>query len=279
MMLINGIATELLPASDRGLQYGDGLFETIAVIDGEPKLWAAHMARLATGCDVLKLAPPDDELLLRETRQLCAESEKAILKIIITRGSGGRGYRVPESIEATRLLSIHPWPDYPRAHYQHGITAMVCNTRIATHSALAGIKHLNRLEQVLARSEWQDSEIHEGLMLDNHGNVIEGTMSNLFIVEGDTLITPDLNECGVKGVMRETVLTLAAQLNISTRIETVSLARLKAASACFVTNSIIGLWSLRTLDDITYQQTKITQDLILDLIRALSEQRLITIPS
>ncbi len=273
MMLINGIATNLLPASDRGLQYGDGLFETIAVVDGEPQLWAAHIARLASGCAALQLPPPDGELLLQEARQLCAESEKAILKIIITRGSGGRGYRFPETVEATRLLSVHPWPDYPHTHYQHGIAAMVCDTRLASHSALAGIKHLNRLEQVLARNEWQRSDVHEGLMLDSHGNVIEGTMSNLFIIEGDTLITPQLHECGINGVMRETVLTLALQLNITTRIETVSLARLKAASACFVTNSIIGLWPLRTLDDITYQQTKITQD----LIHALSEQHLITI--
>ncbi|VAW84877.1 Aminodeoxychorismate lyase [hydrothermal vent metagenome] len=276
-MLINGIATELLHASDRGLQYGDGLFETIAVVDGEPQLWAAHIARLTTGCEALQLPPPDNELLLQETRQLCAEIDKAILKIIITRGSGGRGYRFPETVAATRLLSVHPWPDYPRRHYQHGITAMVCDTRLASHSALAGIKHLNRLEQVLARNEWQGSDIHEGLMLDSHGNVIEGTMSNLFIIEGDTLITPRLNECGINGVMRETVLALALQLNITTRIESVSLARLKAASACFVTNSIIGLWPLRTLDDITYQPAKITQDLIQDLIRALGEQRLITI--
>ncbi|MCF6324521.1 MAG: aminodeoxychorismate lyase [Gammaproteobacteria bacterium] len=273
MMLINGIATDRLPASDRGLQYGDGLFETIAVVSGEPQLWAAHITRLTTGCEALQLPPPDNELLLQEARQLCAEIDKAILKIIITRGSGGRGYRFPEAVEATRLLSVHPWPDYPRTHYQHGITAMVCDTRLATYSALAGIKHLNRLEQVLARNEWQGSDIHEGLMLDSHGNVIEGTMSNLFIIEGDTLITPDLGECGINGIMRERVLTLAAQLGITTRIEIVSLARLKAASGCFVTNCIIGLWPLRTLDDITCHQAKITQD----LIQALREQRLITI--
>jgi len=272
-MLINGIVTDLLPASDRGLQYGDGLFETIAVVDGEPQLWAAHMARLATGCEVLQLPPPENELLLQEVRQLCAKGKKTILKIIMTRGSGGRGYRFPENVAVTRLLSVHPWPDYPSTHYQHGITATVCDTRLASHSALAGIKHLNRLEQVLARNEWQGNDIHEGLMLDHHDNVIEGTMSNLFIIEGDTLITPYLNECGINGVMRETVLALAIRLNITTCIETVSLARLKAASACFVTNSIIGLWPLRALDDITYQPAKMTQD----LIRALSEQHLITI--
>jgi len=275
MMLINGIATDQLPASDRGLQYGDGLFETIAVIDGQPQLWAAHMARLNRGCEALQLPLPDSALLLKEAQQLCDESTPAVLKVIITRGSGGRGYRFPEPVNATRILSIHPWPDFPCSHYQQGITMTVCDARLGSNPALAGIKHLNRLEQVLARNEWQDSDIHEGVMFDVDGNVVEGTMSNLFMVEGDTLITPSLSKCGINGVMRETVLALAAQLGITTRVEAIPLARLKAASGCFVTNSIIGLWPVRTLDDITYQQGKISKD----LMQALSEQRLMTMTS
>ena len=275
MMLINGIATDKLPASDRGLQYGDGLFETIAVVDGEPQLWAAHLARLTTGCEVLQLPPPDGELLLQEARQLSVDSTRAVLKIILTRGSGGRGYRYPQSVDATRILSVHPWPDYPQSYYQNGIVATICNTRLGRHSTLAGVKHLNRLEQVLARNEWQDSEIGEGFMLDDRGNVIEGTMSNLFIIEGNTLTTPDLSECGISGIMRQTVLELANQLSIETRIENISLARLKAASGCFVTNSIIGLWPVRALDDITYQQGKIAQN----LMQTLSKQRLMTMTS
>ena len=275
MMLINGIVTDQLAASDRGLQYGDGLFESIAVIDGQPQLWAAHVARLNRGCEALQLPLPDSALLLQEAQQLCHERAPAVLKVMITRGSGGRGYRFPKPVDATRILSIHPWPDFPRSHYQQGITMTLCNTRLVSNPALAGIKHLNRLEQVLARNEWQGSNIHEGVMLDSHGNVVEGTMSNLFMVEDDTLITPDLSQCGINGVMRQTVLALALELGITTRIETISLARLKAASDCFVTNSIIGLWPVRTLDDITYQQGKITQD----LMQALSEQRLMTMTS
>jgi 4-amino-4-deoxychorismate lyase len=275
MMLINGIVSDQLAASDRGLQYGDGLFETIVLKDGQPQLWDAHIARLTLGCEALKLPLPDSALLLNEAQQLYGDGSSAVLKIIITRGSGGRGYRFPEPVDATRILSIHPWPDYPRSHYQQGITMRLCNTRLGSNPALAGIKHLNRLEQVLARNEWQDDNIHEGVMLDVDGSVIEGTMSNLFMVEGDTLITPDLSQCGINGVMRETVLALAAQLGIAPRVEAIPLARLKAASGCFVTNSIIGLWPVRTLDDITYQQGKIAQD----LMQALSEQRLMTMTS
>ncbi len=273
MMLINGETTERLCASDRGLHYGDGLFETIAVIDGKARQWRAHMARLTRGCEALQLPPPDCERLLHEAQLLCSDNPKAVLKIIITRGSGGRGYRFPEEIKATRLLTVHPWPDYPIVYYQQGIAVTICNTRLGNNPALAGIKHLNRLEQVLARNEWQNSEIQEGVMLDQHNNVIEGTMSNLFIVEDDTLVTADLEQCGIKGVMRATVLKLAQQVKIPTRIESINIARLKAASACFVTNSLIGLWPVRQLDDINYGQGKITQD----LMKILSEQHLIAL--
>ncbi len=273
MMLINGETTERLCASDRGLHYGDGLFETIAVIDGKARQWQAHMARLTRGCEALQLPPPDCERLLHEAQLLCSDNPKAVLKIIITRGSGGRGYRFPEEIKATRLLTVHPWPDYPIVYYQQGIAVTICNTRLGNNPALAGIKHLNRLEQVLARNEWQNSEIQEGVMLDQHNNVIEGTMSNLFIVEDDTLVTADLEQCGIKGVMRATVLKLAQQVKIPTRIESINIARLKAASACFVTNSLIGLWPVRQLDDINYGQGKITQD----LMKILSEQHLIAL--
>ncbi len=276
MMLINGEFNDLLPATDRGLQYGDGLFETIAIIDGKPLQWQAHLARLFNGCEALQLPSPDGELLLKEALQLAEDNLKAILKIIITRGSGGgRGYRFPAEAAPTRILSIHPWPDYPATYYQQGIAVTLCKTRLGCNPALAGIKHLNRLEQVLARNEWQGDNIQEGLMLDQQGHIIEGTMSNLFMVEGDRLVTADLSQCGIKGVMRETVIALARQHKIPVQIEPINIERLMAATACFVTNSLIGLWPVRQLDDINYEHSKITQD----LIELLSEQYLISRPN
>ena len=275
MMLINGEVVDQLAATDRGLHYGDGLFETIAVTDGQPRLWSQHMARLSEGCRALGIPMVDCERLQHEATSLVKGAPRGVLKIIITRGSGGRGYRVPECIQPTRLLALHPWPDYPASHYEQGVTLRMCKTRLGINPALAGIKHLNRLEQVLARNEWGSREADEGVMLDPHGNVIEGTMSNLFIIEEERLITPNLTQCGINGIMRENVLHLAAQHQISTRIETLSVERLKMASACFVTNSIIGLWPVRQLDDITYQQNKIVQA----LIQTLREQHLITMAS
>lgn len=271
-MLINGEPSDLVAASDRGLQYGDGLFETIAVIDGKPRLWERHMARLANGCDVLQLPPPDIELLLREAQQLCGDRSRAVLKIIITRGSGGRGYRFPEAMTPTRIVSLHPWPDYPVSYYTHGIAAALCRTRLAVNPTLAGVKHLNRLEQVLARNELGDG-LQEGVMRDLDGNVIEGTAGNLFIVEEGQLVTPTLSRCGVSGVMREVVLEQARQLTIPAAIEAIDLPRLRNASECFVTNSVIGLWPLYRLDDINYSQGIVTTS----LLNALRAQKLITI--
>ena len=197
MFLINGHISERLSAQDRGLQYGDGVFETIAVRQKELLCWEPHYRRLKTGCDFLGIDCPSSSLLINEAAQLEYNSELAVLKIIITRGQGGRGYRPPvPKTPATRILGLYPWPDYPEENYIQGVKTKICQTRLGHNPQLAGIKHLNRLEQVLARSEWDQPEIAEGLMLDIDDNVIEGTMSNLFIIKDQKLMTPDLSQCG-----------------------------------------------------------------------------------
>ena len=181
MMLVNGECREHIEISDRGFQYGDGLFETIKVINGQPVFLDRHIERLDTGCRRLYIPFPGAELLTLEAQKLCQYSNKAVLKLILTRGSGGRGYRQPEVIQTTRVLSLHPFPDYPDSYNEQGITARFCNTCLGLNPALAGIKHLNRLEQILARAEWADSDIQEGIMMDMDEHVIEGTMTNLFL--------------------------------------------------------------------------------------------------
>lgn len=240
MIMINGEITELLPATDRGLHYGDGLFETIAFINGRPRLWQQHMERLQRGCAVLKLPPPDLEQLHAEALWLCANEQRAVLKLVITRGSGGRGYRPPQEGAPQRLLFRYPWPDY--SELSHGIQLRLCQTPLACNPALAGVKHLNRLEQVLARAEWDDPAIHEGLMCDLDGRVREGTMSNLFWVADGQLYTPDLSCCGVAGVMRAQVIALARDLGIRVSTAEIHPDELLHAGEVFMTNSLIGIW-------------------------------------
>lgn len=271
-MLVNGQRAAQLPVDDRGLHYGDGLFETIAVTDGRPRQWPRHMARLARGCRALQLPPPDSEQLLSEAGSLCEGKKRAVLKLIITRGSGGRGYRFPDVQQPTRILTLHPSPEYPHAYYQQGVTLTICNTRLGINPQLAGIKHLNRLEQVLARNELP-ADCQEGVMCDVQGKVIEGTMSNLFIVEAGWLITPDLSQSGVAGVMRERVLEIAQQRDVQTAVEVLTVERLRKATACFVTNSLIGIWPVRRLDDINYIQG---EEVTRDLVQALTAAQLMT---
>jgi 4-amino-4-deoxychorismate lyase len=251
-ILINGDMTDRLPASDRGLQYGDGLFETLAVVDGRPQLWEAHMQRLEEGGRRLGIAIPDTETLWSEALPLCREASRAVLKIIITRGSGGRGYRPAETMQATRILSLHPWPDYPPEHVSHGVWIRSCHTTLGMQPALAGIKHLNRLEQVLARREWNDPEIVEGVMCDPYGMVIEATISNLFFVRGDKVVTPELSGCGVAGIMRRQVLETCRSLSLVTLEQGLTVEAAKASDEIFLTNSLIGVWPVRRWDDTKY---------------------------
>jgi 4-amino-4-deoxychorismate lyase len=259
-ILVNGRAADTLTVADRGLHYGDGLFETVAVQRGEPRLWNRHMQRLSEGCRRLGLPAPDIAVLRAETRRVAGESERAAVKIILTRGQAGRGYRTKGPVVPTRIVLPRPWPEYPPEWARHGVAVRWCETRLARQPRLAGLKHLNRLEQVLARAEWHD-EVAEGLMRDAEGSVIEGTMSNLFVVRAGTLVTPDLSQSGVAGVMRAEVLERAAALGIPCRVETVGVAAVEAAEALFLTNSLIGIWPVQRLESRVYEVGQITQAL------------------
>lgn len=256
-VLVNGRPVDTISALDRGLHYGDGLFETIAVHGGKPQHFDRHWQRLLDGCRRLAIQAPDEHDLIAESLALCEKYERAVLKIILTRGCGGRGYRAlpagpnhhRENGWATRILLLYDWPRYSPDYHDHGIRMRICQTRLSRNPVLAGIKHLNRLEQVLARSEWDDPAIGEGLMLDTDEYVIEGTMSNLFVVAGGTLVTPDLSNCGIRGVMRETILHYARREGIATRVATMSVSELDEADEIFICNSIIGIWPVRQLEN------------------------------
>lgn len=255
MILVDGKPCETVSARDRGLHYGDGLFETLAVVGGRPQLWEPHMRRLAEGCRRLGLPPPASDLLRGEADRLCAERERGVLKILLTRGQGGRGYRPPRETETvvTRVLSWHPPPDYPPSYYREGVALRLCRTRLGHNPALAGIKHLNRLEQVLARAEWREAAIAEGLMLDQAGHPIEGTQSNLFLVRRGVLATPDLSCCGVAGVMRDLLIELARGDGHEVEVARLGIGDLQTADEVFLCNSLIGVWPVRRCGDWDYR--------------------------
>jgi 4-amino-4-deoxychorismate lyase len=255
---INGVAGDCVDASDRGLLYGDGLFETMAVRNGRVSSWARHMARLLAGCERLGIPVVDTVQLAHEADELLADAGHGVLKVIVTRGSGGRGYRVPETVVPRRILQLHPWPDFPPAAGEAGVAVRLCTTRLCHNPLLAGIKHLNRLEQVLARREWDDPQIGEGLLLDVDGRLVEGTMSNLFLVRGQSLLTPDLRRCGVAGIMRSVILEQAEQQSLTADIRALYSVDLLEADEVFLCNSIIGIWPVICVDGKPYRKGAIT---------------------
>ncbi len=263
MILINGSEHDQLPVSDRGLQYGDGVFETIAYHNGQLRFLTAHLDRLSLGCKRLGIDFQQRKTLKIELHKIvgilaASERRNAVVKIIVTRGSGGRGYQAPKDIEPTRIISTHDWPDYPAANASTGVKVRLCQQRLVDNPSLAGIKHLNRLEQILARNEWDDDTIAEGLMCNAHGDIVEGTFSNVFIVKSGMLITPPLDRCGIEGIIRATLMDIAAKAGIPCHQAYIRQQDVVTADEVFICNSIIGIWPIKQIDDHVIQTGAIT---------------------
>jgi len=260
-VLINGKPGGAIAVTDRGLAYGDGVFESVPVTGGAPRLWPRHRARLRDGCRKLAIAFDDWDVLDEEVRRLAEDSGDAVVKVIVTRGGGARGYRPPLAAKPTRIVIALPPPDYPDDFAQLGIAARFCRKRLADDPDLAGVKHLNRLEQVLARMEWQD-EYQEGVMLDARDRVVEGTMSNLFIVEDGGLRTPLLDRCGVSGVMRNWIIEACRRRGVAVREDRLSREDLLQADGVFFCNVLIRAWPVRRLEGEREYDVRAVHDLL-----------------
>ena len=245
MILINGVAADSVAAIDRGLAYGDGVFRTLRVSQGKPRCWSRHYRKLGQDCAALAIACPPEDLLAKELARAAGATRDGVGKIIVTRGSGARGYAPPQPSAPTRIVTASVLPQYPAAFSRSGISVHLCRIRLSFQPRLAGVKHLNRLENVLARAEWSDPSIAEGLLLDENGHAISGTMTNLFIVEGSTVLTPGLSRCGVAGVTRERVMEAAASRGMVCREEQFTWQRVLDAQEVLLVNSVVGAWQVR----------------------------------
>jgi 4-amino-4-deoxychorismate lyase len=261
MIWVNGVSTASLPVTDRGLLYGDGVWETIGIINGVPQRLEWHLERLHWGLQALGITAPPDATLRQDIVAACAGQGRAVLKLIVTRGIGQRGYNPHTATESTRILQISPWAEYPAAYSLTGIRLALCETRLAHQPRLAGFKHLNRLEQVLARGEF-GSDYQEGLVRDYHDQVIEGTMSNVFIVNPDgTVSTPAVNQCGIAGVMRRYIAQTLEKMGVECHIHPLTLQNVEQAHAIFMTNSLIGLWPVREFSGKLYNIPPLLREL------------------
>ena len=262
----NGRNIDTIPVDDRAAQYGDGLFETIAIRGDAPRFWPLHVERLQHGCHRLGIPAPTEPALRNELDAALAacniDTKFATAKIIVSAGPGPRGYRRPTRVDSVLRVGIFaatPWP--PRA-YRDGIQTRFCNTRLAIQPQLAGIKTLNRLEQVLASVEWDEPAILEGLMRDTDDRLICGTMSNVFLVFAKGIVTPAITRCGVAGVMRRHLLLLLDKSGLDCTVRDVGAKELLQADEVFLTNSQFGVLPVAACDGQSWPVGDITRQVM-----------------
>jgi len=237
---VNGRAGDRVHIRDRGLNYGDGAFETMRVRRGAVRFLDYHLERLADACRRLEIKSPDGARLRKEIARIAALRAEGVLKLIVTRGIGARGYGLSGRERCTRVISLHTLSGAARAAALPR-RVRLCAMRLGINETLAGLKTLNRLESVLARAEWTDTRIWEGLMRDADDNIVCGTMSNLFMRRGSRLTTPKLDRCGIAGVMRRWVLEQASGLELAVTEGRLRWEDLTAADEVFMTNAVVGI--------------------------------------
>tara|TARA_Y100001935_G_scaffold255670_1_gene271170 strand:- start:11291 stop:12127 length:837 start_codon:yes stop_codon:yes gene_type:complete len=247
-LLLNGYHCNSDLFQDRAFHYGDGVFETIAVLDGVPCLWDYHLSRLTMGCEILGLDKFDSKALLDEALELIKGQSKAVLKIVLSSGDGDIGYSRPPNIRTNRYLKRYPWPEQDIYNNQEDLRTQICSLRLSRQPALAGIKHLNRLEQVLARRELKDG-INEGLMCDTEGLIIEGTCSNIFIEKNKKFYTPRLSDCGVAGVVRQYFIDFLNKNNFDLSICDIDVKQIFDSDSLFLTNSLLGIRKIKSINE------------------------------
>ena len=263
--LINGQAAgdlnRVFALNDRGFHYGDGLFETALLINGRVRFLEQHLDRLFRGCETLGIQIPARSVFEDEVERVTRELRSGVLKIIVSRGEGQRGYRPSAHHSATRAIVLYP-DNLDRSNAElRRVRLRWCEVRLGRNARIAGLKHLNRLENVLAQSEWQDPAIEEGLMLDTEGELVCGTATNVFAIKDGVLTTPDLRFCGVRGVMRAQVLRAAREFGLTCEEAPLWPQDLAAASEVFITNAVHGIRSAFALDEMHWNEPTVATQL------------------
>ncbi|MCH9645833.1 MAG: endolytic transglycosylase MltG [Proteobacteria bacterium] len=255
VILINGKKQSKLSVFNRLVQFGDGLFETCLVVDQKLLLAEAHFQRLEKGAKRLKIAPVSRSVWIKEIAQaICmAKLDKAVVKIILSRGETSRGYGYDKSITPTRIITVSKVPDLPQDY-----SLSLCDSGYATNQLLSEIKHCNRLEQILARTHLKTQEC---IMLDPQAQVISASQGNIFAFKNGVLLTPGLSECGIEGTRRQVIIELARGLGISVEICSLSVAELLACDEVFISNSVMGIKPIRQINEQKYSQHQLTTQL------------------
>jgi 4-amino-4-deoxychorismate lyase len=247
---VDGVRGAEVTVLNRGLHYGDGLFETIACVNGRPRFLSLHLERLALGCQRLQITTPNLDEMRAEIVEMATAAERSTIKVLVTGGEAvARGYARSGHERATRITIRYRWPDEDAARLHDGVMVRTLTLRLGENPRLAGLKHCNRLEQVLARSELAtDASVFEGLLYSSSGSLVSGTLSNVFLVRDGTLLTPRIDRCGVAGVMRRVVLREALRAGIPISECELRADDVQNAQEVFLTNALIGIRVVRNID-------------------------------
>lgn len=249
---VNGRIGTSIDMLDRGLAYGDGLFETMLLHKNGLPYWKEHVHRLASGCERLKLSIDNNTVLNYVTHIIDQAKtqgiDDALFKIIVTRGVAGRGYQPSLSVPPTVIVMVLPLPLIPESFYQQGVDVFICQHRLTRNPLLAGMKHLNKLDYVMAAQEWQSDEYQEALLFDTENNLIEATSRNIFIIKDKKIYTPKLDQAGVEGVARNNIIRVCQRYLSQDVVETeIDLAFLLSADEVFLSNSVTGIWPVKSI--------------------------------
>lgn len=243
--IVNGRLDAQVSPLDRGFSYGDGVFRTMRMTAGSVASWPIHYSKLVEDCNRIDIVCPSSDLLHADIQRLNDdEVADAVIKIVVTRGEGTRGYALPALAQPNRVVIKSAYPQYPASNFSQGVSLHLCQLRLGHQPQLAGIKHLNRLENILARMEWNSSAYADGVLQDIDGNIIECTAANLFIRSGKDLATPDLAMCGVAGITRQRILQLSEPLGLNVHIGRISMADMMSADEILICNSLYGAWQV-----------------------------------
>ncbi|MBT6328114.1 MAG: aminodeoxychorismate lyase, partial [Candidatus Thioglobus sp.] len=243
VVLINGKKQSKLSVFSRVTQFGDGLFETCLVKDGRLLFWSEHFYRLEKGREKLKINKVESALWLKDVAKALSISrlDNAVVKIILSRGESLRGYGFDQDIIPNRIVIVSGLPEQIPEQY----SLSLCQSGYSTNRLLSGIKHSNRLEQIMARF---DMSTNECIMLDDSGYVISTTQANIFSIKSNVLLTPALDECGIEGTRRKVILELARELGLQVEVGALSINELLESDEVFITNSVIGIKSVSKIN-------------------------------
>jgi 4-amino-4-deoxychorismate lyase len=237
LCLVNGIQQNHIDIESRGLAYGDGIFTTAKISHGKVEYLNQHIERLTVGCEKLGISAPSANELTSQLISIAKNYTLAVLKVIISARSGGRGYARALNNPHDVIIMIHDFPTHYEAHARTGITLGLSNQQIGINPMLGGLKHLNRLEQVLLRQELLVSDVDDLLVTNINNEVIEATSANVFFFLNEQLYTPDVSQSGVNGIMRQAILKCYP----NTIIKVVSLDDIRQAQAIFACNCVMGV--------------------------------------